>query len=1267
MAFDSGPALPHCRQAPGAASNDSSSTGVAVPLFPAPPLSPTFVLPPARPPSSGSKARTKPTPPRLRLPSLEEAGPTGGIRDGGGQGAGASGAAAGEGSALERPALFVQPASPALSLQSPATFESNGHEREASTTAPAAPRSPSFALSSSPVSTSPPPLSPLSTSSPLPLPLVPPASPGGGLAARRAAKLGKKRLALVVPTSNHIAVNNSALLSPTSPSHLVHPTRSLSLNANDPTSSSTDSASLLEAAETRSLPPSPISLVSFIGTEGSEAPDRTIGRLMLKQQADEMREQMRGGRGMKRRTSIPRLALKPTSLAVGSSTRSNDEGGSTSSSSSFSTATTGRASSAVEFLRREGSTGSDEAATEDVEEFPYAFGPREILPGIYLGSEQNAKDPRVLSEWKIGFVLNVAKEVDCPWVDERVDEQGSEEEGEETGCRENGQREQEKTVVATGDDTGRVEDAMPKSTPRPSTKHKHRRTKTQAAIDVRNPQSGTKQGDARPIRPLFIRPTASTPNLQSVFHSTSPPPVPPLPAVPSIPVQAFESSEKMLRSLSSSPPTSTTSVPRRSPARKRLGASTSRSSRSGADCAPSTCKSKGVVRFSENRRTGRPSLEYLWLKWGHDESDLVEAHKFQNAFDFLDEARARDERVLVHCQCGVSRSATVVIAYCMREAAKALEEGRDAKELTGCTGMHDTYSFVKEKSEWIGPNLGLVFQLVAYERTLRGDSGDLADEDEPAYPHYPPEPVEAPSSEASFASHPVDVGSTSKFQGPQTPVSLDGSMSTSQYSTPDLYHPLSPTFSSGTRNSSVNSTPLSGEHPAGSSRFPTPDVVDHSRDLVPSTGLEGIERSRRRHSSIETLKGEPQVFVLPPPPLAPVTGREEVVSPTAASYPSPALSPLELPKRGLKSPRRPPPLSINGHLANTFVPTSTIASATLAGSSTPVPTPPATSPARPNPAASLPSLTTTGLPPSLGLPRNASDLASPGSALTLSSDSSNGTQPLSSSSSHAPGGGSVSGTATPTGHPTTTKKFGAQTKSERRASHRRVFSETIKPNRSVISAPAAPLKAVFSDEAKVEILVDNQAVEMYKLFLRRERWKAQAVNERSKKANLSHQVAYGETKQVRPSNTVSVDYVDSTKSPYVEFEIKYLSRNLLELQDIVKPAVRPPPCPDATSASPVASTSAPVASTSASTSAPSVKAEPGSRPKKRKPHKDLKVDKSGAIVLSDSDDDGPGGSGALRDKIRRLEAENERLRGSGAKAEPGSSSVKKEKVTIELG
>ncbi|GAA5947062.1 hypothetical protein JCM3765_002135 [Sporobolomyces pararoseus] len=949
-----------------------------------PPSVPTPLL-------SSSPKRIRPSPPRLELPQSNrynqrqnEAEPVPSSKEGAPE--------------RVRPALFVQPASPAMSDQT-------------------SPPPPPATLSTSPISTTFPD-SPLHNNSPFPLPIPssssapsppirsnstpfpttlgggppPPLSPGGGggLAARRAAKLGKKRLSLVVPTANHLASTASSrtLLSPTTPSHLR-----TTVPADSP-----ENEALLEAAETRSLPPSPISLVTFIGTEGSEQPDRTIGRLMLKQQADEMREQMRGGRGMKRRTSIPRLNLAaanvtPAPIGKGSASSSSTSGKAKPTLSLGSGGGGGSLTSAVQFLRRETSEDSTEDGAE-VEEFPYALGPREILPGIYLGSEQNAKDPRVLKDWKFGFVLNVAKEVDCPWVDEVIEDEEV-----------NGPKEEEKK-----------EKSIATTTPSPPRKHKHRRTKTQAAVDVRASTPSGTPSEARPVRPPFIRPTASTPNLQSVFKSSSSftstaPPVPPLPKIhlPATP----DASEEMLRSLSSSPPNSYPPIPRRSPPRVRIHPHSAKnpSASTTPSLPPSTCRSKGVVRFPQNRRTGRPSIEYLWLKWGHDEADLVEAHKFQSAFDFLDEARDRGEKVLVHCQCGVSRSATVVIAYCMREAAKALEEGRDAKELSGCTGMHDTYSFVKEKSEWVGPNLGLVFQLVAYERTLRGDSND-PEEEENGYPRYPPEP---PSTERQDESRfPVY---------PQTPNSLDGSTTRSQFSTPDLHLPLSPTFSSGTQQSSVTSTPISIQLPNG---LPQPRIAKSGEQDESAFGI------RERHGSSETLKGEPAVFVLSPPPIPASTSertlREDLVSPTVATYPSPAPSPLELPTKG-RIARRPPPISLNGNA---------LASHSLVPSPTTIDSRAPSSPHRPSPSASLPTLTTTGLPSHSSLtrsPSGGSNILSPDSAVTMSSDSS---------------GNSASQPTTSTGGGV--KKFGAQSKSERRASHRRVFSETIQVPNSIKSS-----------------------------------------------------------------------------------------------------------------------------------------------------------------------------------------------------------------------
>ncbi|BGP36472.1 tyrosine/serine/threonine protein phosphatase [Rhodotorula kratochvilovae] len=901
------------------------------------------------------------------------------------------------------PALMIQPASPAMSTASP--------------------------LSASPTSPFPPPVpstSSSATQSPFTPSFQPPPSPianGGGLAARRAAKLGKKRLSLVVPTNPHSSLPSagvngaSTLLSPVTPSFL-RPSSGAHLDA-----------------ETRSLPPSPVLLTTFIGAEGAEAPDRTIGRLMLKQQADEMREQMRGGRGMKRRTSIPRLNLVQGGAAAHPANLDNlaSEPAPAPSGSGNS-----GAASAVQLIRGDAVErgGGDEA----VEEFPYANGPREILPGVFLGSEQNAKDPQVLRDWRIGFVLNVAKEVDCPWGEEEEEEAVS-----------NGlEGSQEPTPVEAP-----ARPIVP-SPPRGGAP-KHRRTKTQAAIATPSPVATVPPSGAatlqQPVRPPFMRPTASTPNLHAAFQPPSPP-APPVPAIPASFLPSPPDSDPMHRSLSSSPPQA-----RRLPSRPAPRRSAGSGGATTTGCA-------GAMRIAPHTRTGRPPLEYLWLKWGHDEADLVEAQKFQAAFAFLDEARERGERVLVHCQCGVSRSATVVIAYCMREAARALEEGRDAEELAGCTGMHDTYSFVKEKSEWVGPNLSLVFQLVAYERTLRGDSLDGGEGDEPPYPHYPPEPSSAhplgddddlpPPTPAEgfrpFAFPPArPSASFNPLPSPRTPVSSVGSVADSQLSTPDLHDPLgSPTESTGTKASSVTSTPLSTVERLGLPPHPVRIVrPDEDEEDASAAG------ARDRHSSLETVvdaaeaeagKSAKGVFVLPVPPRSSYGALlEEAVSPTVALYPPGAQQqqqPVAQQPNGFAHFAHPPPRSSLLRAA----PPLTLNSLNPPGARAPSPitttSPASAAPCSPT-AAKRASLHPLQLSPAPG----ASSPLSPASTLSAASPATL----VSALSSGSASSSSLSRT-------NSGRRFGAgQTLSERRASHRRVCSDTIRVPAAGLVMSTAPM------------------------------------------------------------------------------------------------------------------------------------------------------------------------------------------------------------------
>lgn len=79
---------------------------------------------------------------------------------------------------------------------------------------------------------------------------------------------------------------------------------------------------------------------------------------------------------------------------------------------------------------------------------------------------------------------------------------------------------------------------------------------------------------------------------------------------------------------------------------------------------------------------------------------------FDEAINFIDEARESGDRVLVHCQAGVSRSPTIVIAYLMKHTRMA---------------MVDSYKYVKARRPIISPNLNFMGQLVEWESALQAN------------------------------------------------------------------------------------------------------------------------------------------------------------------------------------------------------------------------------------------------------------------------------------------------------------------------------------------------------------------------------------------------------------------------------------------------------------------------------------------------------------------------------------------------------------------
>ncbi|XP_071502995.1 dual specificity protein phosphatase 10-like [Diadema antillarum] len=100
---------------------------------------------------------------------------------------------------------------------------------------------------------------------------------------------------------------------------------------------------------------------------------------------------------------------------------------------------------------------------------------------------------------------------------------------------------------------------------------------------------------------------------------------------------------------------------------------------------------------------GESAMHYLRIPVRDNGLINLRCH-FQKAYDFIDEARRRNARVLVHCHAGISRSSTITIAYVMKYMNQS---------------MTQAYQFVKNKRPIIAPNLGFVGQLMEFEQGLK--------------------------------------------------------------------------------------------------------------------------------------------------------------------------------------------------------------------------------------------------------------------------------------------------------------------------------------------------------------------------------------------------------------------------------------------------------------------------------------------------------------------------------------------------------------------
>lgn len=97
----------------------------------------------------------------------------------------------------------------------------------------------------------------------------------------------------------------------------------------------------------------------------------------------------------------------------------------------------------------------------------------------------------------------------------------------------------------------------------------------------------------------------------------------------------------------------------------------------------------------------RQGPEYIHIPWDHN-SNIVD--DLLDLVEVIDDRVRQGKRVLIHCQCGVSRSASLTVAYGIFKNPS----------LT----VQEVYDAVKKKSRWIGPNMSLIYQLSEFRTKM---------------------------------------------------------------------------------------------------------------------------------------------------------------------------------------------------------------------------------------------------------------------------------------------------------------------------------------------------------------------------------------------------------------------------------------------------------------------------------------------------------------------------------------------------------------------
>ncbi|KAF2476952.1 uncharacterized protein BDR25DRAFT_208789 [Lindgomyces ingoldianus] len=254
--------------------------------------------------------------------------------------------------------------------------------------------------------------------------------------------------------------------------------------------------------------------------------------------------------------------------------------------------------------------------------------------------------------------------------------------------------------------------------------------------------------------------------------------------------------------------------------------------------------------------------EYIHMPWEHNTDIVPDLFKLVK---LIDDRVQQGKRVLVHCQCGVSRSASLIVAYGLYKNPGI--------------SVQEAYDSVKKRSKWIGPNMNLIMQLQEFRNGLLRANGDRAFHNQVYGLNLPRRSAGLPTTVSSGANRhsPFDMEVSAGSRTPRTaPLPPDTDLNMQRASTGNMISispgPLSAPsgvfFSPGYRRSWASSQTHFDLSPKSSPTTSATPYVDPKGQVVPVLSITNNDQSpgiMDANMNEQSIHQEPHVNLQPLP------------------------------------------------------------------------------------------------------------------------------------------------------------------------------------------------------------------------------------------------------------------------------------------------------------------------------------------------------------------------------------------------------------------